>query len=150
MNDAAPAIAETASSAPQIRNLAVRRCCAAYQRSLQESRAKRHDQYDTQEKSSQAFRNAMPILEDHESTMDFIACITRGMLMGVIDNNDGAKLLYAAQVSLGALRVERHKETISKQIARQITAMSLIELETPEPSNATTHPPSKTTHPPND
>ena len=43
----------------------------------------------------------MPDLAGHENIRDFIACVTQGMVIGAIDS---IKLLYAAQVAIGALR----------------------------------------------
>jgi hypothetical protein len=95
-----------ASSEPPARNAAVQRCCQARESSLQHSRAKGLDNYDTRKNAIQAYRNAMPDLAGYENVRDFIACTAHGMVIGAIDAIEGAKFLYAAQVALGALRHE--------------------------------------------
>ena len=89
---------------PPARNAAVERCCQARLRSLKNSREKHHDSYDTEVSAEEAYRNALPDLAGYENIRDFIACVTHGMVIGVIDSIDGPKLLYAAQVAIGALR----------------------------------------------
>jgi hypothetical protein len=107
MNENAPTpIALEASPHPPVRNAAVQRCCAARECSLQNSRAKRHDDYDTKRSAAEAYRNAMPHLSGYENIRDFIACAAHGMLIGAVDAIEGPKFLYAAQVALGALRHE--------------------------------------------
>jgi hypothetical protein len=44
----------------------------------------------------------MPPLLGAENIRDFIACVAHGMLIGVIENKDATKLLYAAQVAFSA------------------------------------------------
>ena len=88
------------------RNPAVQRCCAARQRSLQESKAKKADLYDTKLHANDAYCEAMPDLSGYENVRDFIACVAHGMLIRAIDAIQGPKFLYAAQVALGALRHE--------------------------------------------
>jgi hypothetical protein len=91
---------------PSARNAAVQRCCQARERSLELSRAKRRDNYDTVTSANDAYRNAMPDLSGYENIRDFIACITHGMVIGTVHPIEATKLLYAAQVALGALRYE--------------------------------------------
>ncbi len=52
---------------------------------------------------NKAFREAMPTLAGHDNIRDFIACVAGGMLSEIINANEGAKFLYAAQVASGAL-----------------------------------------------
>lgn len=53
-----------------------------------------------------AFRQAMPCPGDHAAMSDFIACVTYGMVLKLISNEDGTKLLYAANIAAGMLRRE--------------------------------------------
>jgi hypothetical protein len=106
MNEAAPTLIEEASPHPPARNAAVQRCCAARERSRQDSRIKKLDNFHTRERSDEAYRAAMPDLSGYENIRDFIACISHGMLTGDIHAIEGPKFLYAAQVALGALRHE--------------------------------------------
>jgi hypothetical protein len=51
-----------------------------------------------------AFRNALPQLSSRQNILAFIACIAEGVLLEeAIDGSDSGRLLYAAQVALGAL-----------------------------------------------
>lgn len=46
---------------------------------------------------------AMPIATNREQIQDYIACILHGLAIGAIDQELSTKLLYGAQVSIGAL-----------------------------------------------
>ena len=95
----------TTPTAPP-RNAAVKRCCAACEHSLQQSAAEELSSYTVKERATQAYLKAIPHLCGYESVCDFIACVTHGMILDVISSTDGAKFLYAAQVAIGALRLE--------------------------------------------
>ena len=56
------------------------------------------------------YRKALPEPYDYESTCDFIACVVYGMAIRAIDNVEGPKLLYGAQIALGAFRPSTRKE----------------------------------------
>jgi hypothetical protein len=101
------------SPSPQ-RNSAVQRCCDARERSLEASRAKELDSYTISSSAADAYRDAMPDLSGYENIRDFIACAAHGMVIRAIDSTDGPKLLYAAQVAIGALR---HAPKTQKQLA---------------------------------
>ncbi len=94
------------STHPPARNAAVQGCSQAYKTIYEGSRKKGLDNYDSKEKATEAYRNAMPDLSGYENIRDFIACTAHGMLLEVFDSIEGAKLLYAAQVALGTLRYE--------------------------------------------
>lgn len=106
MNQAAPKSIEEALPSPSQRNAAVQRCCAARERSLQDSREKGHSSYDTKTLAAEAYCTAMPDLSGYENIRDFVACTAYGMINHSIDAMEGPKFLYAAQVALGALRHE--------------------------------------------
>jgi hypothetical protein len=106
MNQAALTLVEQALPNPPVRNAAVERCCAARDRSLQHSRAKKLDDFHTKERADEAYRDAMPDLSGYENIRDFIACISHGMLSGGIHPIEGPKFLYAAQIAVCALRLE--------------------------------------------
>jgi hypothetical protein len=101
----APVATEIVPNLP-CRNSAIRRCCEAHQRSLEESRTRRDSRSETLELAIEAYKDAMPDLCGYESIRDFIACTTHGMLIEVIDPVQAAKLLYAAQVAIGAFRLQ--------------------------------------------
>ena len=95
-----------AASIPPQSNAAVQRCCEARERSVRKSIAGKVSSYDTKQRASQAFFNAMPHLTDYDSIRDFIACIAHGMVIDAVPPMEGPKYLYAAQVAVGALRLK--------------------------------------------
>jgi hypothetical protein len=52
---------------------------------------------------NEAYCRAMPVLSDHASIGDFIACVTHGLLIGAVRPDRSGQLFYAAQVSLNTL-----------------------------------------------
>src|SRR5579863_3086773 len=102
-------VGEPLDAAPGQSNLnaAVLRCAEAYRSSREISSAKHQDGFDTEFQALMAYREAMPHLYGREGVRDFIACTAYGMVNSLIDLDAGAKMLYAAQVALGALRQER-------------------------------------------
>jgi hypothetical protein len=87
-------------SNPALSNAAVARCCKAWKRVYRAEGAE--DEYDAPRKAAEAYRAALPPLTSRENCRDFIACIAQGMLLGAIEEKDGGKLLYAAQIALSA------------------------------------------------
>jgi hypothetical protein len=96
-----PTTAEPVISIP---NLAVERCNRAWKRTYKTAKAARKDNHDSEKLAKEAYRKAMPMLDSHENIRDFIACTTYAVLLNVIMEDVGTKLLYAAQVASGALR----------------------------------------------
>ena len=58
-----------------------------------------------------AFRTALPPLSGYQNICDFIACVGYGILLGTIKPDIGTKLLYAAQVALGAIPQQSKTQT---------------------------------------
>jgi len=87
-------------SNPALQNPAVARCCKAWKRVYRAE----HDEgdYYAPTKAAEAYRAALPPLTSRENCRDFIACVAQGMLLGAIEEKDGGKLLYAAQIALSA------------------------------------------------
>jgi len=116
MNESTPAVVSQTSPThasptptspdPAPRNPAVTRCYEAWLASTTDSRDRELERYDIRLHATQAYFNAMPDLSGHENIRDFIACVAQGMLIGAIDPIEGPKLLYAAQVAIGALRLQ--------------------------------------------
>ena len=52
------------------------------------------------------FCEAMPQLDGYDNIRDFIACCAQGVLLGALDPQKSAKLLYAAQVALSSARYQ--------------------------------------------
>ncbi|HLY39711.1 MAG TPA: hypothetical protein VKR52_00810 [Terracidiphilus sp.] len=83
---------------------AVARCGQAYTRALKTALAQGQSRAEAVRAADMAFRAAMPQLLDSQGVLDFIACVTQGMLLGAIPYSQSSRLLYAAQVAAGALR----------------------------------------------
>jgi hypothetical protein len=98
----APLPARAAEPTPA--NPAVARCAAAYACVYRAELAKGEHKVSATFSAISAYRNAMPPLLGHENIRDFIACTAQGLLLGAIESSQCTKLLYAAQVALGALR----------------------------------------------
>ena len=94
---------EAITVSPQ-RNPAVRDCCFAAARALKETQKHhRSDSFKCADAAVTAYCDAMPSLGGFENIRDYTACIAHGMLLGIIDPNDGPKFLYAAQIALSVL-----------------------------------------------
>jgi hypothetical protein len=92
------------------RNPAVYRCCVVAQRAVRAVLKEDSDNIlQAMWDATNDYYNVMPSLAGHENIRDFIACVAQGMLLGVIDHEEGARLLYAAQVALSALPREPKK-----------------------------------------
>jgi hypothetical protein len=87
-----------------LENPAIARCLRARSRAYKEAREKNKSDYEASVEAAQAYRLVMPRLSSYENIRDFIACVTHGMIIRVIDWNHSTKLLYAAQVALGPVR----------------------------------------------
>ena len=85
-------------------NPAVARCMRAWKRAYKAEFAKCEDEGDAYEAAEKAYRDAMPSLSGYENIRDFIACVVNAMLIGAIEDNQGTKLLYGAQVALTTVR----------------------------------------------
>jgi len=83
-------------------NPAIVRCCLAHNGALQAANANKESDYAAEKSAKRAYRSAMPPLSGRQNIRDFIACIAHGMLMGVIRESEGTKLLYAAQIAYSA------------------------------------------------
>src|SRR6185437_12980035 len=80
----------------------VQLCCSSYYTAVSEQMAKPVMKRNFDHLRAAYFRH-IPFLSDAENIRAFIACVGHGMLIGAIHMQDGAKLLYAAQVARSAL-----------------------------------------------
>lgn len=85
----------TTPAAPPAPDKAVQRCCSAYHHALATTRDK--------DKAKEAFKNALPFLTNRATILDFMACITQGMVLSVFWFDEGPKLIHAARATLAAL-----------------------------------------------
>jgi hypothetical protein len=80
-------------------NPAVQHCLDAWQETLDRQVANGIDEYSAARSAHKAYRLAMPNPDSDQTIRDFIACVSRGILIGAIKDSDAARLLYAAQVA---------------------------------------------------
>jgi hypothetical protein len=99
-------IAAGDKSSPARQIPAVALCCDAWEAAFLAVRAKGKDEYWARRAAEQAYRDAMPPLSGYQSICDFITCAAYGIVMGAIDDANGSKLLYAAQIALSTLRTQ--------------------------------------------
>jgi len=95
---------EANESSPVSATPAVAHCMNAWRRVYKEEKAKRKGNLDASLTANKAYRDAIPPLSGYENIRDFIACVAHAMLIGAILDDQGTKLLYAAQVALSTLR----------------------------------------------
>jgi hypothetical protein len=99
-----PAPSEASEPIAASANPAVARCMNAWENAYHAEFAKCEDEEDASEEAQNAYRDAMPPLSGYENIRDFIACVVNAMLIGAIEDNQGTKLLYGAQVALTTVR----------------------------------------------
>jgi hypothetical protein len=114
MSQVTPTRINEVSSHPATRNATVQFCCAARDRSLEDSRAGNVEKYEARERSQQACRNALPDLSGYENIRDLVAFISHGLVTDDFSPINSPQFLYAAQVAISALRLE---STEKKQTA---------------------------------
>ncbi|MGO8758373.1 MAG: hypothetical protein ACLQG3_09640 [Terracidiphilus sp.] len=104
--DPAPFIFAIAAnpSNPALANPAVAHCCEVWQRAARLLVAADEAEIRIVRYAGAAYRSAMPPLAGPGSVSDFVACVTYGMSLGVIDPKEASKFLYAAQVAAAAFR----------------------------------------------
>ena len=94
---------------------AVLNCWTAYRQAYAIERGKGVTHRQADEVGAMAYRDVIPCICDRASLRDFITCVAHGMVIRVIPNDDGGKLLYAAQVAAGFLSQEQKMEQKSEQ-----------------------------------
>lgn len=65
--------------------------------------------------ASKAYRDSLPTLSSRQDILNFIACVAEGILLDAIPEKTSTKLIYAAQVALGALPREPKPRKITKK-----------------------------------
>lgn len=93
-----------------IPNPAVALCMKAWRRAYNAEFAEDENEFAAEMAAAEAYRDAMPTLTDIESIHDFIACVAHGILIKAIENDQGTKLLYAAQVATGHSRIAKREK----------------------------------------
>ena len=99
-----PAAVEDSLPPFDAQRAAVVRCADAWFQTYKATLANGESSSEARRKANEVYRLTMPPLIGYENIRDFIACTAHGMLLGAIDSRQSTKLLYAAQVTLGAVR----------------------------------------------
>lgn len=88
--------AETDTTAPDPH---VERCMQAFRDAEKAARARGQEKYHAKCAGQDAFKSSIPPLNGEENIRGFIACVTQAMILDIFRNDEGTKLLYAAQVA---------------------------------------------------
>jgi hypothetical protein len=97
-NRLAEAVSEAIGIYP-VPNLAVDRCSKMFTQAAEEAKAEGKSADIVLKTAAMSYVLGIPPLTGADSIGDFIACVTRGMLLGAIPGPDATRLLYAAQVA---------------------------------------------------
>jgi hypothetical protein len=111
---------------PALANPAISRCAEAWDEAYNEQMEEDEDEYGAAKIAGEAYRAALPPLTSRDNCRDFIACVAHGILLGAIPESSAGKLLYAAQVALGAVSAEEK----SREMAGYAVYANLSETET--------------------
>ncbi len=111
---------------PALANPAIARRVEAWQEAYDEQMDEDESEYSAIKKAAVAYRAALPPLTSRDNCRDFIACVAHGILLGAIPEASAGKLLYAAQVALGAVSAEEK----SREMAGYAVYANLTEVET--------------------
>jgi hypothetical protein len=93
-----PACEESLKSGPAASNAAIAACCNAFLRTYRVVLAK-GSEFDATHAAIASYCAALPALTPADNIRDFIACVAHGLLLQIIEEARGARLLYAAQVA---------------------------------------------------
>lgn len=108
---------------PALENPAIARCIKAWDTPYREQFEDCGSEALAAWKAGPAYRAALPPLTSRDNCRDFIACVAHGILLGAIDDKHAGKLLYAAQVALGAIGAEeKSREMAGYAVYANLTA----------------------------
>ena len=94
---------------PALKDPVIGRCSGIWTTIFRATLDKTSSISDANRCANAAFRLALPPLSGYQNICDFIACVSYGILLGAIKPDMGTKLLYGAQVALGA--IPQHAKT---------------------------------------
>ena len=110
MPDVSPFIpaVDNLANGSALENLGVIRCCGAAHRAFLAAVAEGKPNGTAESEGAEAYRRAMPPLDNEENIRNFISCVAHAMLIRIIDPAEAPRLLYAAQCA-GAVRKSSQK-----------------------------------------
>lgn len=88
---------------PALQNPAVAHCHQVWTCAYARIHKRERNEFSAARLAAGVFCAAMPPLSGQQNIVDFIACVGYGMAVGAIIDQEGTKLLYAAQIALVAL-----------------------------------------------
>jgi hypothetical protein len=92
-----------ASQNPALQNPAIAHCHQVWTSAFARIHKRERNEFLAANSAAERFQASMPPLSGHQNIVDFIACVGYGMAVGAIVENEGTKLLYAAQIALIAI-----------------------------------------------
>jgi|HubBroStandDraft_2_1064218.scaffolds.fasta_scaffold671124_1 hypothetical protein len=87
-----------------LKNEAILRCCKAWSRAYKAAVAQGRGELSCGMRANEAYRVAMPPLSSQESILDFLACVSYGLLVGTVVDTIATRLMYAAQVASSVIK----------------------------------------------
>ena len=100
-------------------NPAVFRCMEAWRQAYDTSLNEGESEDTASDAADRAYLDAMPPLLGIRNIRNFIACVTHACLIGTIDGQDTARLLYAAQVAHSTRRTRTKEPKTARSRAKQ-------------------------------
>jgi hypothetical protein len=76
------------------------------------------DEESARSAAQNAYLNAMPPLYGTRNIRNFIACVTYGSLVNIVDDSKCSRLLYAAQVANTTRRIRRPSAKASASVQK--------------------------------
>jgi hypothetical protein len=126
------AVAEAIGIYP-VPSMAVEACTRAFTEAAEKATAEGRSVDHSRKAAQIAYAMAIPPLTGADSIGDFIACVTRGMLLGAIPGPDATRLLYAAQVAHTAFPKRKNlMKILGKSEKKKSTTSSKSTTSTPQ------------------
>lgn len=97
-------VASEEPAASTASNSAIARCADAYQQARKAALARNKGRLSAHEAGVEAYKRAFPPLRGSENIRDFVACVARGILLGIFDDRVASRLLAAARTAQSFLR----------------------------------------------
>ncbi len=95
---------------------AVKRRCKAWNRALDDAKAKNLDASKARGAAKKAYQRAMPFLCGEDNILGFLAAVAEGYLIGAFYDFEVNKLVYIAQVALTGLPRQSRPAAVRPEI----------------------------------
>lgn len=134
------AVAEAIGIYP-VPNLAVEHCTNMFLEKAEEARAEGKSADIVLKAASVAYMASIPPITGADSIGDFIACVSKGMLLGAIPGPDATRLLYAAQVAHTAFPKRKNLMKLLQKNTKNKSATRAASTTSDAPQQKTRTPP---------